>query len=62
MGEGRGGVKEASGIFSHLPFRKGGWGDFERIPDWFRIGRVRGIPKVTPSKRAGARVLFLIFY
>jgi hypothetical protein len=23
------------------PLEKGGWGDFERTPDWFRIGRVR---------------------
>jgi hypothetical protein len=22
------------------PLEKGGWGDFERIPDWFRLGRV----------------------
>jgi len=29
------------------PLEKGGRGDFERIPDWFRIGRVRrfGIEK-----------------
>ena len=32
MGEGRGGgVKEASGIFSHLPFSKGGQGGISEI-------------------------------
>ena len=48
--------------FHTFPLEKEGWGDFERIPDWFRLGRVRGIPKVTPSARKGARGLFLKFY
>jgi hypothetical protein len=30
---------------------KGGWGDFERVPDWFRDGRV----KIGREKAASGR-------